>query len=138
MRAHGTWMGFLAMAFAVVGLAGLSAAFALPIPLERAVARIAALDAAGPADARIVAVLGAAAAAPILRGAGTDADHLQAATRSILREAAADQHATAVRLRWLIVIATAMAAAFGVAILGAAARRNGGPEGPAGGSFTDP
>lgn len=129
MREHGTWMGFLAMAFAVVGLAGLSAAFALPIPLDRAVARIAALDAAGPAEARIVAVLGEAAAAPIVHGAGTDADRLQAATRAILREAAADQHATAVRLRWLIVIATAMAAAFGVAILGAAARKGGGAAG---------
>lgn len=123
-------MGFLAMAFTVVGLAGLSAAFALPIPLDRAVARIAALDAPGPADARIVAVLGATAAAPILRGGGTDSDRLQAATRAILREAAADQHATAVRLRWLIVIVTAMAAVFGAAILGAAARRGEAARGP--------
>ncbi|WP_048863355.1 hypothetical protein, partial [Acidisphaera rubrifaciens] len=89
-------------------------------------------------DDRIVAVLGAAAAAPIMRAGGTDADRLRAATRAILREAAADQHATAVRLRWLIVIATAMGAVFGVAILGMAVRKVGGAARPGDGAFTDP
>ncbi len=38
-------MGFLAVAFAMVGLIGLIASYAAPLPLERAMARDAALDA---------------------------------------------------------------------------------------------
>ena len=39
-------LGFLVMAFAVVGLVGIYASFAAPLPLQRALARDTALDAA--------------------------------------------------------------------------------------------
>ena len=39
-----TWYAFLAMTFAVVGLTGLFASFAAPLPLARALARDAALN----------------------------------------------------------------------------------------------
>ena len=43
-RVNPTWIAFLAMAFVVVGLAGLFASYAVPLPLQRAIAREAALD----------------------------------------------------------------------------------------------
>ena len=45
-RRHFSAFAFLAMAFLVVGLAGVFAGFAAPLPLHRAMAREAALDAA--------------------------------------------------------------------------------------------
>src|SRR5665213_872457 len=55
-------MGFLAVAFAMVGLIGLVASYAAPLPLERALARDAALDAVlatgGDAAAFGIALLG--------------------------------------------------------------------------------
>src|SRR5665213_1095854 len=53
-------MGFLAVAFAMVGLIGLVASYAAPLPLERALARDAALDA-------VLATGGDAAAIEALR-----------------------------------------------------------------------
>ena len=38
-RIDPTWFAFLAMAFAVVGLAGAFASFAAPLPLHRALSR---------------------------------------------------------------------------------------------------
>jgi CHASE3 domain sensor protein len=121
---HGrlNWIGFLAMAFAVVGMAGLFASYALPIALDRAIAQTALLDGAGSPESRIVAALGEAAAQPILHSAADDAAKLHAAAQAILRQAAAEQDATALRLRWLIVVVSLMGAAFGAAVLGAGQR----------------
>ncbi len=119
MNARLTWIGFLTMAFAIVGLAGLFASFALPVALDRAIAQTALLDASGTPQARIVAALGEAGARPILQATDSDAAKLQAAARTILRQAVAEQDATALRLRWLIVVVSLMGAVFGAAVLGA-------------------
>ena len=82
-------MAFLAISFAVVGLVGVFATYAIPIPYERLLAQHPELAA----------------------GAG----------RTLVREA----HATATRIRLLVVIATVAAALFGMALMGAAGRRAG-------------
>jgi hypothetical protein len=124
MTSRLTWIGFLAMAFAIVGLAGLFASYALPVALDRAIAQTAQLeDGAAPTQARIVAALGEAGARPILQAQNSDSAKLQAAARAILRQAAAEQDATALRLRWLIVVVSIMGALFGAAVLGAGGSR---------------
>ncbi len=124
MTSRLTWIGFLAMAFAIVGLAGLFASYALPVALDRAIAQTAQLEDGGESpQARIVAALGEAGARPILQASDSDAAKLQAAARAILRQAAAEQDATALRLRWLIVVVSIMGALFGAAVLGAGGSR---------------
>ena len=43
-RNTATWMAFLVAAFGVVGLMGVFASYAAPLPFERAIARDATLD----------------------------------------------------------------------------------------------
>jgi hypothetical protein len=126
------WFAFLVLAFIVVGAAGLFATFAAPIPAERALAREQALDEAATAarapdaQARLEALrpsLGDSAAA--LLPVGGDMQARIAAERIAMRARfAREADATLQRLRWLIVVATLAAAAFGCALLGAAARQN--------------
>ena len=124
-RPDPTWAAFLAMAFVVVGLAGLFASYAVPLPLERALARAAALDAAlaashGPDSAAALAALrdelGDSADAVLAPGGDLVAriGAERAAMRARLR---AEADAVARRTRWLLGIVTLMGAAFGVAIL---------------------
>ena len=122
---------FMAMAFAIVGLTGLFATFAAPLPLQRALAREAALDraaaAAGSAEpeAALAALrpqLGKSAAA-LAPGPGLDGRI--AAERAAMRARFAVESAvTLTRLRWLVAVITAMGALFGVALLGMAGRRS--------------
>lgn len=131
-NARGTWIGFLIMTFAVVGLTGLFASFAAPLPLERIITREQALDAAlvavhGPNPATDLASLrlrldeSAAALTPL----GGDMDSRIARERIAMRSRLlAEADAVATRLRWMISVITIMGAAFGVAILHLA-RRNG-------------
>jgi hypothetical protein len=88
-----TWIGFLVCTFVVCGLAGLSATFLLPVPLQGA--------------------LLAASHAP---------DESAAQLLARFQAAATEEAATALRLRWLVAMVTITSAAFGTAILGAAAR----------------
>ncbi len=133
-RPTGTLAAFLAMAFFIVGLTGLFATFAAPLPLERAAAREAALDEAAAAArgadpaaalARLQARLGdsAAALAP-----GPDLPARIATERLAMRgRFATENEVTLTRLRWLIAIVTGTGALFGIAMLHLAARaRNGG------------
>jgi hypothetical protein len=125
-KQNGAWIGFLAMSFVVVGLAGLFASFAAPLPLERAMARDTALDealsaAAGPdAQAAIEALrprLDDSAAALLPVGGDMPARiarEREAMHARFLAEAAA----TDTRLHWLIVLVTLTGAIFGAAILG--------------------
>jgi hypothetical protein len=125
-----TWMGFLAMAFAVVGLTGLFATYAAPLPLQRALARDAALDEllaqAGSPDLpatfeRLRPRLAESgdALTPSLQDLPAHIATERAAMRTrFLTEA----DAAANRLRWMIGIATIMAAIFGMAILQIASR----------------
>jgi hypothetical protein len=118
---RGTWMAFLVMAFAIVGLAGLFASFAQPVPLRRALAAIVRLDGTEGTDAsRIAAVLDPAdAKAALAAPAGTQ---LAAARAALIQSALADEAATAVRVRWLVALISLTGAAFGVAVLGIAGR----------------
>jgi len=77
---------FVAMAFAVVGLTGVFATFAAPLPLERALAREAALDEAlRPTDVERLSLV---AAGPDLAGANVERPRL-AGSETRLRDALA-------------------------------------------------
>lgn len=119
-------MGFLAMCFGVVGLVGLFATFAAPLPLHRAIARDAALDdalvAAHSSDpkAAIEALsprLDESAAVLIPLPANPDA--AIAAERVAMRARfTAEADATSSRMQLMIGIVTVMAGVFGIAIAG--------------------
>ena len=127
-------LAFLAMAFLVVGMTGIFASYAAPVPLERAMLREAALDdalrAAQAADpeAALAALrprLGGSAA--IVLPAGTPAlpglAERVATERTTMRARLQQEAAiTAIRLRWVIGVVTAMAAVFGIAIANAGYR----------------
>ena len=120
-----TWTGFLAVTFAIVGLVGLFASFAAPLPLEREAAREQALD-----DA-VAAVHGASAAqaldalrprlddsADALLPIGGDMDARIARERVAMRARFAEEaDAVAFRLHLMIGIVTVMGIVFGAAIL---------------------
>jgi hypothetical protein len=118
-------MGFLAMAFLVVGLGGLFASYAAPAPLARALAREAALDdalaaARGPdAEAAIEALrprLGESADA-LLPVGGDMAARIAAERRAMRARFAAEAESAARRSRWIIALVTLMGFAFGAAVL---------------------
>lgn len=129
-RPTGILAAFLAMAFFIVGLTGLFATFAAPLPLERALAREGTLD-----EAAVVAAQGGdpAAALAFLRTRlgesaaalvpGPDLPARIAAERLAMRTRFATESAvTLSRLRWLICVVTGMGALFGVVLLRLAAR----------------
>ena len=120
-----TWSAFLAMAFVVVGLAGLFASYAVPLPLQRALAREAALDAA---QAALRAPDPARALAALRPELGDSADALLPPSGDMTRKIAAERiamrarleaesAAVAVRARILLAIVTLMGALFGAALL---------------------
>jgi hypothetical protein len=128
---NATSMGFMAMAFAVVGLTGLLASFAAPLPLERAMARDVALDAVleaaqAPDPAAAVAALRprlAESAEAVLPLGGDLAGRVARERAAMHARLQSEAAATGTSLRWLISIVTVMGAAFGVALLGMSARR---------------
>ncbi len=116
----GDWIGFLLAAIVVVGLAGLFATYAAPLPYQRALAieRVMAKLPALPATAwpQYREALGDSAPA-ILDGSGPMAARV-AAERPVMearfaREAAAE----AWRLRLTLVVVTALACGFGVVLM---------------------
>lgn len=131
-RPTGTLAAFVAMAFLVVGLTGLFASFAAPLPLQREIAREAVLDearaAARGADpsaalARLRTGLGNSAAA-LVPGPDLEA-RVETERRAMRARFATESDVTLKRLRWLIAVITAMGATFGVAMLTVAARQGG-------------
>jgi len=125
-RPNAAAAGFLAMAFVIVGLAGIFGTYAAPVPLGRALRREAVLDkvlaaAAMPdAAARLAALrpaLGQGAAA-VLEGSGTLEQRVARERARLQGRAAAESAAVGARLRLLIGIATLAAAIMGVAMLG--------------------
>ncbi len=127
---RGGWTAFLAMAFVVVGLAGLFASYAAPLPLARAVEREAALDDAlaaahGPNPEAAIEALRPrlAGSADALLPVGGDMDARIAAERRAMRARLTEEaRVTALRSRWIIGIVTLMGIAFGAAMLRAARR----------------
>lgn len=126
-----TWAAFLICAFLAVGLAGLFASYATPLPLDRALAREVALDDAlaasrGQDSAAAIEALRPrlAESADILLPVGGDMAARIAQARAEMRARLAEEAAVvAERTRWLICVITVMAAAFGVAILRIGRRR---------------
>lgn len=127
----GSWIAFAAMAFIVAGMAGVFATYALPIPMERAFAVDAALDAALAAshgadpDAAIAALgprLGESAAA-LGRDTGSWEERIQRERAAMRVRFLAEEEATATRLRWLVVMVSLMGALFVGAIVGGLSRR---------------
>ena len=119
-------VGFLAMCFVIVGLVGLFASYAAPLPLERALAREKTLDdveaALGSPDpqaaiAKLKDRLDDSAAALIPLPADARAA-IQAERVAMRARFLAESDAANTRMRWLIIIVTTMSAIFGTAITG--------------------
>ncbi len=130
-QSSGSWIGFAAMAFVIVGLSGVFATYALPIPMERAFALDAALDEAlvaahGPDPAVALAALrprlGENADA-VLAGPGTAVERIQRERAAMRDRFRAEAEATAVRIRWLCMVVSVMGAVFVGALMGSLARR---------------
>ena len=125
--------GFLAMAFAVVGMTGLLAAHVGRLPLERAMQREAVLDevlAAAGNTAALEALrprLGDSAAA-VLPGGADIAGRVAAERVAMRARRLAEADATAMRLRVLLIVVTVVAGAVGIAALLAVRRVAAGPK----------
>ncbi|MBV9537578.1 MAG: hypothetical protein JOY70_01450 [Acidisphaera sp.] len=117
-------IAFLSMAFLAVGLAGVLATYAAPLPLARALAREDALDeatlAAGRRDAAALEALrprlGDSAEA-ILPPSPDFAARVAQERAAVRARFAAEADASADRLRFLVAVVTVMAAAFGAVVL---------------------
>ena len=120
-RNKGTWMAFLAMTFVVVGLTGLFATFAAPLPYQRAFTRDTALDEA-------LATVGRPNQASLLAdlrerlGSGDLAARVSTARHAMHAEMQHEADAISSRLVLLVCVVTAVAALFGAVIIGAAGR----------------
>jgi hypothetical protein len=118
--------GFLAMCFAIVGLVGIFATFAAPLPLQRAMLRDIALDdlLTGLHGAQPQAALEALKprlddSAPAFTPLPANPDAAVAAERQAMRQRFREEaDATAYRMKLMIIIVTVMAAVFGAAITG--------------------
>jgi hypothetical protein len=128
---NGNWMAFLAMCFGVVGLVGVFGTYAAPLPLERALARDAALDAAAAAATRPDPQATIAALKPqlgreadALLPAGPDLPARITAARAAMRARFLEQaDAEGRQMRLMIGVVTLMAAVFGMAILAIAGKQ---------------
>jgi hypothetical protein len=121
-------MGFLAMTFVVVGLTGLFASFAAPLPLQRAMARDAALDEALASGGKPEVLAGLRdrlddSAAVVIDGTGPIEARVNTARGAMRAELLHDSDAVAERLRWMVVIVTLAGAVFGAVIVGASRGR---------------
>jgi hypothetical protein len=125
--ARASLIGFMAMAFAVLGMTGLLAVTIAPLPLHRALQREAVLDEALAAAGDRAALealrprLGDSAAAVLAPGADLAA---QVAAERIAQRARriAEAEATGRRLMVMLGVVTLLAAAFGVGMLMAGRR----------------
>lgn len=135
-QGSGAWMAFMAMAFAVVGMTGLFATYALPIPMERMALRdtvfddaLTAATAPDPAEAlrplterlgESAAPLQAAAAA----GGAALAARVQVERAAMRAQMQIESDVFQRRLRWLVIVVTLMGGAFGCAVVGGFVRRS--------------
>jgi hypothetical protein len=131
-RGGGSLAGFLVIAFALVGLVGVLATYTVPLPLQRALAREAALDAVlqaaeGPNAAASLAALrpalGESAAAVLDSDEGSLASRVRSARANMQTAFLAEEAALLRRMRLLIALVTATCALFGVVILRVAGKR---------------
>ena len=129
-RNSATWMGFLVMAFAVVGLVGAFSTYAAQVPFERALARSQALEEAvaaskQPDAAQRLEGLREALGDSfdrVMTGPGDMASRAAAERTRMLGELGQEAEGIGTRLRVVIVVFAAGAALFGAAVLGIVAR----------------
>lgn len=118
--------GFLVMCFAIVGLVGVFATFATPLPLHRALLRDVTLDETlialhGPQPQAALDALKPRLddSAPAFTPLPANPDDAVAAERKAMRQRFIEESdATAYRMKLMIGIVTVMAAVFGAAITG--------------------
>ncbi len=126
-RNSGTWMAFLAMTFAIVGMVGLFASYAAPIPLERALARDATLDealAAGDSKPALEPLRERLddSAALVIDGQGPLAARVATARAAMHAALLENADQTGTQLRLMVCVVTVVGAVFGMVILGTVAR----------------
>ena len=121
----GTWAAFLAAAFAVVGLTGIFATYAAPLPLARALAREATLDRAlataeAPDPRAALAALRpelADSADAVIAGTGPLAERVARERREMRARLMTESEEVGLRLRVMIGVFAFAGALFGAAIL---------------------
>ncbi len=118
------------MTFVVVGLTGLFASFAAPLPLQRAMARDAALDEALASGGKPEVLAGLRdrlddSAAVVIDGTGPIEARVNTARAAMRAELLRDSDAVGERLRWMVVIVTVAGAIFGSVVVGASRARSG-------------
>jgi hypothetical protein len=118
----GTWLAFLTMAFAVVGLIGCLATYAAQIPFDRALARSATLDevlAMGDMPARLETLRPALgdSAAHVLAGSGDLAGRVSTERARMFAAFGRESADVGFRLRIVIAVFAAAGALFGAAVL---------------------
>ena len=126
-RNTGTWIAFLLVCFAVVGLLGVFASYAAPLPFERAIMRDAVLDQAltvGDDKAALEALRTKLddSAALVIDGTGPLAARVAQARDAAHAEMRRDADAVGSRLRLELLVVTLVAGGFGAAMLATAAR----------------
>ncbi len=126
----GNWMVFAAIAVGIVGLTGVFATYATPLPLQRAMAREAALDAAlvaarSPDPQAAMATLAPRLGDSVAALAGSPdglADRVAKERLEMRARFGAETGALAAQLRLLIIVITIMAGIFVAAIVGGFSR----------------
>ena len=130
MRPQATWTAFLLMCFALVGLPGMFASYAVSIPLDRTLARTAVLDGVlaegrqpDPArQATLRMMLGPEVGPRVLDGPGELFDRVAAQREVVLQEGTQEERSVVHRVRVLVAVVTIMAGLVGSGIMGLARR----------------
>ena len=122
-----TWTAFLLCSFAVVGMMGLFASYAAPLPYERAAARDAVLDQVletkdDKAALEPLREMLDDSAPAVIDGSGPLASRVAAARAAMHEAMRREADAIGSRVRLELVVVTLVAAMFGAAMLIAAAR----------------
>lgn len=123
------WAAFLSVCFLLVGLIGLFALYAVPVPLQRALTQGAVLDrvliAAQRSDTAELAALRPTLgrnADAVLNGPGSLTDRVVRVRAAIQARMEGEEAAITARIRLLVIVVTVMACLFGVGILGLSGR----------------
>lgn len=114
------WIAFLLACFLLTGMVGLFASYGPSIPLERALHRIMAVDAAatgGTLDEPSLRQALGKAADDVLTGPGDLPARLARARAAIIADAEEDEAGVGARTRLMIFVVTALSAALGAGIL---------------------
>ncbi len=119
----GTWSGFLAMAFAIVGLVGVFATYATALPYQRGLREEAALDQAlaTGGNARALEALRPAMAGEaddVIDGKGSLAERVKRARTELMERVDREGRSLALRMRFWIAVFTVVMGLLGVGILG--------------------